>query len=870
MKTLLNNISQGLAAAALGMMILTGCASDDAQPAGTPTSQRPEIINPAGNDVILFDAGFEAAPGDETDPAQQAAQAFRAVDQTGDTRTSIDGLSTKWVAGDKIGVFSDNARIADVGEDTGDVSSPYKVVNFPLTAVSNNGASAFSGTMYWKNNSSDHVFYAYYPHSATDAAKSAVPIEVKPVQNQTAGSNPAHVSDHDFLIAHETTVNPDPIWGGTPDNKVHFSFKRVFCMIEFRIKGSGNISRVNLSSADANDVLAFTGATISLTPSAPASGSNYTIPLAGTGVVKYKSVILNVPSTALTSPASYADAKKFYMVINPSDLTGKSLDIRMTIDGQVKRLSKTGINFLRGKKYVVNIDASTAENLIGSEVLIEKSALGDMAAKIDACGTARADITNLKITGPMNANDFTQLGVANLPNLAQIDLGGVTALPTVGIGQNRKPNAIPSSIFTSNTSLQIVILPSLASMQNLADGAFGNCTNLYSVSTPGVSDSMFPSTLLGIGTNAFVGCVSLTGTLNFPASLTGIGISAFEDCGSLTGPLTIGNAIASVGAMAFKGCTGLTGALNITYSGITIGANAFNGCTGFSSLTLPDSVGGSGNGIGASAFFGCKNLAGTLTLPSDITRINNNTFYGCEKLGLVSGTPTMLNIPASTELVGERAFEGCKGFSGLTFQATSAIRTIGNMAFKNCSSFAGALTIPNGINTIGDEAFVGCGFTGALTIGNFGTHTYESDINIQISAIGGSAFLNCRFSSLSIGTDLKVINTMAFRGCNLISGTLTLPSTLTDISRYAFYNCSGLSGTCTIPSTVIDLKAYAFYGTGITTFNVPWTTSAAIPTLEAGLQTFPSGAQVKIPGSSYQSYYLSKNWPGDGGATLTW
>jgi len=59
---------------------------------------------------------------------------------------------------------------------------------------------------------------------------------------------------------------------------------------------------------------------------------------------------------------------------------------------------------------------------------------------------------------------------------------------------------------------------------------------------------------------------------------------------------------------------------------------------------------------------------------------------------------------------------------------------------------------------------------------------------------------------------LERIESYAFCGCNNLSGSLLIPSSVNHIGSYAFYGCNNLSGSLLIPSSVNHIGSYAFYG----------------------------------------------------------
>ena len=115
-----------------------------------------------------------------------------------------------------------------------------------------------------------------------------------------------------------------------------------------------------------------------------------------------------------------------------------------------------------------------------------------------------------------------------------------------------------------------------------------------------------------------------------------------------------------------------------------------------------------------------------------VTSIGNDAFKKCTSL---TGS---LTIPNSVTNIGEGAFERCSGFTG-SLTIGNSVTSIGKRAFYLCSGFTGSLTIPDSVTSIGDDAFFDCdGFTGSLTIGN------------SVKSIGNGAFVYCNFFTGSL------------------------------------------------------------------------------------------------------------------------
>ena len=177
-----------------------------------------------------------------------------------------------------------------------------------------------------------------------------------------------------------------------------------------------------------------------------------------------------------------------------------------------------------------------------------------------------------------------------------------------------------------------------------------------SVSIPNYIDGY---KVTGLGNGLFQGNESIT-KVSFPDTLQSIGSSAFRNCTALTS-ITLPVNLTSIGTDAFINCTALSSitvnseelSLNyyVTGSGNTFlnaGKKAPNGIT----LTFGDKV----TKIPAYMFgYGENDYARikTVKMGSAIKTIGNNAFQNCSDL-------TSVFLPVKTENIASNAFSGCK------------------------------------------------------------------------------------------------------------------------------------------------------------------------------------------------------------------
>lgn len=235
----------------------------------------------------------------------------------------------------------------------------------------------------------------------------------------------------------------------------------------------------------------------------------------------------------------------------------------------------TAIKDLGSTQFIPNTGFSNCTKLTSVTVPSSVTAIGDSEITLDTNGTFY-DCINLE----------TVVLSEGLQSIFKHVFGGCTALSNI---------TLPSSLayiydnpFLNTNKNNFVAVDS----KNTDFKIDGNCLididNKSVIS--GFLDSVIPSYVVGIKSNAFQGCAGLT-NITIPDSVNWIKLRAFQGCAGLTS-VTIPSGVTSMGAYIFDGCTALTNIIMLPTTPPTLNTSlASGGLNSACKITVPKGCG---------------------------------------------------------------------------------------------------------------------------------------------------------------------------------------------------------------------------------------------------------------------------------------
>lgn len=211
-----------------------------------------------------------------------------------------------------------------------------------------------------------------------------------------------------------------------------------------------------------------------------------------------------------------------------------------------------------------------------------------------------------------------------------------------------------------------------------------------------------------------------------------------------------------------------------------------------------------------------QSLQSLPTIRDDCMTIARYAFQNCYRSSW-SGTNTWnLVLPSTVKTISSYAFQWCNAFPTITVKGSGvaieengfyycyapslvidgSVKTVGQYGFRYAQFTA--LTFPNGLESLGYEAFYNCASLTSVILPD------------SLTSMGNNCFQDCyALEKVTIGDGLTVIPSYAFSSCEALT-TVNLGLAVERINTYAFQNCNSLK-TCAFPNSLLVIQDYAFY-----------------------------------------------------------
>ena len=420
---------------------------------------------------------------------------------------------------------------------------------------------------------------------------------------------------------------------------------------------------------------------------------------------------------------------------------------------------------------------------------------------------------------------------------------------------------------SSGVTSQITKITIPKTVQHIESRCFDQCENMTEFVIEGATDGT--SQLKEIDSHAFLNCKKLA-SITLPNSVTYLGENnpnsydggVFEGCESLTS-FTFPSSYASnnLPSFTFKNCKNLA----------TINWNGYNP-----------------KRLNNSTFWDCDKITWS-QVPQSVEELGDNCFYDCAALtsvdlsrikkmdtGVFWHTPlTSVEWPAAVTEIPARTFWGCgqlttiKGIPGQP-GAWDNITKIGEDAFNECKALT-TIKLPNSLKTLDKQAFRSCWNLKNVEYSNqletIGEGAFQDNLfgfekfyfKGSVKNVGSYAFANGKLTCVHLKGDMTMGDYVFQNDKSLkyveFPATSSATQPLTKVTEGMFQNCTSLP-FITLPTTVTEIKTKAFDGCS----SLKYVNILAASPATLGANAFPTTAGVYVKPSKLSAYQANAAW----------
>lgn len=428
-----------------------------------------------------------------------------------------------------------------------------------------------------------------------------------------------------------------------------------------------------------------------------------------------------------------------------------------------------------------------------------------------------------------------------LTTLGMAAFQGCTNLQSITI-----PNGVTSinpSTFTGCSSFTSIAIPN--SVTSICEQAFNGCTGLTSVT--------IPSSVSSILDYIFLHCTSLTDiTVNW-SDLSGVTINSNIFHGLDLSGIRVHVPAGTYATYAATEPWNSVKILDPNYSG-QCGDNLFweyNPSTKTLTISGTGAMTDYNNYSSLAPWNTYKNEMTTVVIESGATTVGQYAFYQCTAL-------TSIDIPTGVTAIEYNAFDSCTGLISINLPNT--LTSIYNSAFKNCTALT-SITIPANVNYIKSSAFDNCSALTSISVdANNTVYDSRDNCNAIIQTAYKGLLVGCRNTVIPNG--VTTIGDEAFYGRTNLS-SIEIPNTVKTIGTSTFAYCTDLEFV-TIPSSVTKIYGSAFaYCTSLKDVYVNWTDLSGValyPNIFRDVTL--ANVNLHLPFAAWESYEATAPWSG--------
>ncbi len=317
----------------------------------------------------------------------------------------------------------------------------------------------------------------------------------------------------------------------------------------------------------------------------------------------------------------------------------------------------------------------------------------------------------------------------------------------------------------------------------------------------------------------------------------------FEYPPGLSGGYVIPSTVTNTGTSAFSACYYLS-SVTISSNVTTIGSEGFAFCFGLTSVAIPAGV----TSIGPGAFLNCHSLTAFTVDPGNLffSSLGGVLFDKNQQTLIIFpvGLSGSYIVPNGVVTIGPDAFFLCVNLTSVTMPAS--VTTLDDQAFGDCSGLT-TITLGAGVNQISTSAFGGCTQLTAINV---------NPTNAVLSSIAGVVFDKSQTTLIqfppgypgSYTTPGSVTSIAPYAAEDCALSALTLATGVTNIGELAFQGCGNLT-SMTILSPVTSLGIFTFADCS----------RLATVIIHGGVSSF--GVDAFIYSSAQVSFYFTGNAP---------